>query len=94
MEQFIEQKALAEMVDDYESISYEPNQMITKYIEQVYHPIELQHEVIIADYSRVDIFIPDMNLIINFKGDSQINGLGNVKKDSLMKDKLFKHLGY
>jgi very-short-patch-repair endonuclease len=54
----------------------------------------LQQEVIIADFVRVDFFVPELNLIIEVDGPLHENGISHSNKKSQMKKMVLERLGY
>lgn len=55
---------------------------------------EVQEEVTIAEFVRVDFFIPELMLIIEVDGPLHDNGLNKMNKKTQMKKMVLEHLGY
>ena len=51
-------------------------------------------EKIIGDFYKVDLFMPNLNMIIEVQGPYHFNGLGQLRKRDLTRRRVFKELGY
>ena len=55
---------------------------------------DLEQEIIIDNFYRVDLFIPSENFVIEVNGQYHFNGIGQTLKKFITREKIIKKLGY
>jgi len=48
----------------------------------------------IGDFYRVDLYLPEYNMVIEVNGPPHFNGLGIYNKKTLLKQRVIEKLGY
>ncbi len=55
---------------------------------------EVESEMLVDEFYKVDMFIPSKNVVIEVQGPYHLNGLGINNKKTLLKAKILRKLGF
>lgn len=56
--------------------------------------LDIQTEVTLENFARVDLFVPEFNLIVEVNGPTHFNAMRKLNKKTQTRIEFFRHLGY